>query len=86
MIKDITEESFPNLPEAVNYFRSCLAHYRKGAWDKAIDASRRAVSLNPEDKLPRTYLERCEYLRERPQDNDWSGAWVMKTNISTRVK
>jgi adenylate cyclase len=73
-----TEESFPNLMDAVNYFRSALSSYRKGNWDKAASGFREALAINPEDKLPQMYIERCEYLKANPPD-DWNGVWVMQT-------
>src|SRR6266478_7230721 len=32
-----TEKTFPNLLEAVNYFKGGLGYYRKGQWDKAME-------------------------------------------------
>ena len=74
-----TEESFPNLLEAVNYFKGGLAYYRKGQWDKAIETFRGAQDLNPQDKLPQIYIDRCEHLKAEPPGDDWTGIWVMKT-------
>ena len=71
-----TDESFPNLMEAVNYFKSGRGHYNKGDWDKAISAFNEAISLNPNDKLAKTYIERCEHLKADPPP-DWNGVWVM---------
>jgi adenylate cyclase len=74
-----TEQSFPNLLEAVNYFKGGLAYYRKGLWDKAIDTFRGALELNPEDKLPGIYIDRCVQLKAHPPGDEWKGVWVMKT-------
>ncbi len=74
-----TEESFPNMLEAVNYFKGGLAYYRKGQWDKAMETFRGAQALNPQDKLPQIYLDRCEHLKADPPGDDWTGVWVMKT-------
>jgi adenylate cyclase len=71
-----SEESFPNLMDAVNCFRSALSCYRKGQWDKAAAGFGQASALNPEDKLPRMYIERCEYLKAHPPE-DWNGVWVL---------
>jgi adenylate cyclase len=73
-----TDESFPNLMDAVNYFRSALSSYRKGNWDKAAARFREALAINPEDKLPQMYIERCDYLKANPPA-DWKGVWVMQT-------
>jgi adenylate cyclase len=74
-----TEQSFPNMLEAVNYFKGGLAYYRKGQWDKAIETFRGAMALNPQDKLPQIYIDRCEHLKVEPPGDDWKGIWVMKT-------
>jgi len=73
-----TDESFPNLMDAVNYFKEGLASYRKGQWDKAVSSFREALSLNPQDKLTQLYIERCEYLKANPPQ-DWKGVWVLST-------
>jgi adenylate cyclase len=73
-----TDESFPNLMDAVNYFKGALSCYRKGSWDKAAAGFREALALNPHDALPQMYIERCEYLKANPPD-DWNGVWVLKT-------
>jgi adenylate cyclase len=36
-----------------------------------------ALSLNPNDKLSKTYIERCNYMKEKPPDEEWNGVWVM---------
>jgi len=74
-----TEKTFPNLLEAVNYFKGGLAYYRKGQWDKAIDTFRGAIDLNPQDKLPQIYIDRCEQLKANPPGDEWKGVWVMKS-------
>ncbi len=74
-----TPETFPNLMEAVNYWRGGLDYYRHGDWDRAIRAFQEASVLNPDDKLPHLYIERCKVLRESPPEGDWTGVWVMKT-------
>ena len=73
-----TEESFPNLMDAVNYFKSARTWYRKGQWDKAAATFREALALNPQDKLTQLYIERCEYLKANPPQ-DWNGVWVLST-------
>jgi len=71
-----TDETFPNLMEAVNHFKSGRQFYNKGEWDKAIKAFNEAIGLNPNDKLAKTYIERCEHLKaDAPAD--WNGVWVM---------
>jgi len=72
-----TEETFPNLMDAVNRFRDGLARYRQGKWDAAIGAFREARELNSKDKLAEIYIERCEQLKAHPPGDEWNGVWVM---------
>ena len=73
-----TEETFPNVMEVLNEFKSGLLRYREGRWDDAISLFKEGLSLNPDDKVSQIYIERCEYLKANPPD-DWNGVWVMKT-------
>jgi adenylate cyclase len=72
-----TEETFPNLMDAVNQFKSALNCYRRGDWDKAEAGFRMALEMNPADVLPQLYVSRCQYLRGNPPD-DWKGVWTLK--------
>jgi adenylate cyclase len=74
-----TEESFPNMMEAVSHFKSGLSHYRKRNFAKAADAFQEALALNPQDALPPIYLKRCEELKQSPPGEDWDGVWIMKS-------
>jgi adenylate cyclase len=74
-----TEETFPNLMEAVAYFKSGLAHYRKSQFGKAEEAFHQALALNPQDHLTQTYLKRCDELKLSPPPEDWDGVWIMKS-------
>jgi adenylate cyclase len=73
-----TPETFPNLMDAVNYWKSGLEYYRHGDWDRAIRAFGEASTANPQDKLPPMYIERCVHLKENPPQ-DWTGVWIMLT-------
>lgn len=74
-----TDESFPNLMEALNQFKHGLAEYRKQRWDQAAGAFREALRLNPADKVSEMYIERCEYFKAHPPEESWDGVWVMKS-------
>jgi len=73
-----TQETFPNIMESVNYFKSGRNYYNRGNWVKAIEAFTEAAALNPNDKLAETYVARCERLKNDPP-KDWNGVWVMAT-------
>jgi len=72
-----TEDTFPNLMEAVNNFKNGLIQYRTGKWEKAINAFREAQAINPGDSLPGIYIDRCEHLKKNPPIQPWDGVWVM---------
>ncbi|MCX7816801.1 MAG: GAF domain-containing protein [Syntrophales bacterium] len=72
-----TENSFPNMMNAIAYFHDGLKLYRKKAWDKAIDAFAEASHLVPTDQLSRVYIDRCLYFKQHPPGEDWDGIWIM---------
>jgi adenylate cyclase len=74
-----TPESFPNLMDAVNYWKSGLEYYRQADWERAMRAFGESAALNPQDKLPPMYIERCLHLKEHPPGDGWTGVWVMMT-------
>jgi adenylate cyclase len=73
-----TDETFPNISDAITQFRGARKHYREGSWEKAKNGFREVLLLNPKDKLSETYIKRCDYLAEHPPEN-WEGVWVMKS-------
>ena len=70
--------TFPNLTDVVNQFNDGMVHYRATNWDKAVERFERCLTLNPNDKLSQTYIDRCAYLRQHQPEGDWDGVWVMK--------
>lgn len=70
------EESFPNLMEVVNNFKSAREHYNNGDWDKSIALFRECLKGNPDDKLSQSYIDRCEMLKADPPP-EWDGVFVM---------
>ncbi|HVM96558.1 MAG TPA: adenylate/guanylate cyclase domain-containing protein, partial [Candidatus Acidoferrales bacterium] len=74
-----SEDTFPNLMEAVNFFKAGIAHYRRTDWDKATAAFAEALALNPHDKLAQIYIERCNEMRANHPGDGWDGVYVMKS-------
>lgn len=72
-----TEETFPNLREAMNLFKDGLTQYRNRKWDNSTDAFRETLKLNPDDKLSQLYIDRCAHFKEQPPGENWTGEWVM---------
>jgi adenylate cyclase len=71
-----TEESFPDMMEALGCFKYAVEKYRAGQWDAAAAAFRDASGFNPRDGLPGIYIERCAHLKAEPPEQ-WDGVWVM---------
>ena len=72
-----TDETFPNMRECVECFRTGVAFYRVQDWDKAEFSFQTALSWNPDDGLAKIYLERLAEMRRNPPGDDWNGVWVM---------
>ena len=71
-----TAETFPNLMDNVNHFNEGRSSFKSGNWSKAIKSFDECLKCNPNDGLSKTYLERCEIMREK-NPKDWDGIWVM---------
>jgi adenylate cyclase len=71
-----TPETFPNLMDNVNHFNEGRSSFKSGNWSKAIKSFDECLKCNPNDGLSKTYLERCEIMREK-NPKDWDGIWVM---------
>jgi adenylate cyclase len=74
-----TAETFPDLRECLDCYRSGLSYYRKRDWDRAENAFREVLGLNPNDRLVKVYIDRCTQMKLEPPGPDWNGVWVMKT-------
>ncbi len=74
-----TEESYPNLVDALGEFRDGLARYRARSFDSAARLFERVLAINPADKAAKIYVERCAQLASHPPPDDWAGVWVMES-------
>lgn len=74
-----TEETFPNLTEVLQNYKSALVHYRKQEWDTCLGLLREGLRLNPHDKLTQIYIERAEFMKANPPGDNWDGVWVLKS-------
>ena len=74
-----TERSFPELVEVVGHFNDGLSEYRRRRWQRAVKSFRKALELNPQDRVSALYVERSELYVQSPPPDDWDGTWVMKT-------
>ena len=74
-----TDETYPQMIDALGYFRDGLAKYRQRKWNDAVKQFSEVVAMNPADKAARLYAERCAYLAKHPPGDDWNGVWVMES-------
>ena len=74
-----TEETYPQMVDALGCFRDGLAKYRQGKWNDAVKQFSEVLALNPADKAARLYVERSRHLAEQPPGKDGNGVWVMES-------
>ena len=74
-----TEQSYPNMSDAMGYFRDALAKYRRRDFGGAKELFGKVLAINPADRAVKLYLGRCAYLAENPPAEDWAGVWVMES-------
>ncbi|MDE2311418.1 MAG: GAF domain-containing protein [Betaproteobacteria bacterium] len=74
-----TDETYPNLIDALGHFRNALTKYRQRKWQDAIHLLEEVLALNPNDKPAKLYIERSYYFIDNPPGDDWNGVWVMES-------
>jgi len=72
-----SDESYPQLPDALGHFRDGLARYRKREWQRARSEFEKVLAINGTDKAAALYVDRCGTLEANPPPEDWAGVWVM---------
>jgi adenylate cyclase len=70
-----TDESFPNMIDALGAFRDGMECYRSGKWQDARSMFSDVLAMNPADKCSQAYVERCDYLEKNVKPEDWDGVW-----------
>ncbi|MBU1108281.1 MAG: GAF domain-containing protein [Candidatus Riflebacteria bacterium] len=74
-----TRESFPGIGEVLGLFKDGLSAYRARKWDAAIQLFTDCLTINPNDKPSKIYIERAQFLKLNPPPEDWVGVWVMES-------
>jgi adenylate cyclase len=74
-----TEETFPNIADVLQCYKTGLSHYRKQEWDKATAALGEGLRMNPQDHLSQLYIDRAAWMKTNPPGDDWNGVWVLKS-------
>jgi adenylate cyclase len=74
-----TEESYPNMTDALRHFKAGLQKYRQQKWNDAKGEFNDVLALNDHDKAAKMYIERCDHFLANPPGADWNGVWVMES-------
>jgi adenylate cyclase len=74
-----TEESYPNMTDALRHFKAGLQKYRQQKWSDAKGEFNDVLALNDHDKAAKMYIERCDHFIANPPGADWDGVWVMES-------
>ena len=72
------DETYPQLTDAMGYFRDALGKYRTRAFSDARALFEKVLAINPHDKTAKLYVERSGHLAANPPPADWCGVWVME--------
>ncbi|NRR29719.1 GAF domain-containing protein [Oxalobacteraceae bacterium] len=74
-----SDDSYPQLIDAMGLFRNGLQSYRKRNWAAASKLFEEVLALNPDDKAATLYIGRCARLSANPPPGDWDGSYVMES-------
>ncbi len=74
-----TEESYPQMIDALRHFKSGLVKYRQQKWEDAKGEFNDVLALNEHDKAAKEYIKRCDHFIADPPGDDWDGVWVMES-------
>jgi len=74
-----TEETYPQMIDAMRHFKSGLVKYRQQKWNDAKGEFGEVLTLNDRDKAAKMYIERCNHFLANPPGDDWDGVWVMES-------
>jgi len=74
-----TEESYPQMIDALRHFKSGLVKYRQQKWIDAKSEFGEVLVLNDHDKAATMYIGRCDHFLANPPGENWDGVWVMES-------
>ncbi len=74
-----TEETYPQMIDALRHFKSGLVKYRQQKWEDAKREFGEVLTLNDHDKAAKMYIERCDHFLANPPGDAWDGVWVMQS-------
>lgn len=73
------KDTFPNLRETLDHYKSGLEQYREAKFESAILAFKQALEHNENDKLSKLYIERCNHYIKSPPGPNWDGVWALSS-------
>lgn len=65
-----------NIIRSLDIYNDGLNSYRNRAWDKASALFKILLKENPDSKLYKLYINRCEQMKTNPPDNEWDGSYT----------
>ncbi len=68
----------PKVQEMLKHYNQGFQLYHERKFDFAIKEFEAALAANPEDKVSKLYIHRCEYFISEPPPQDWDGVIEMK--------
>ena len=69
----------PAVVEEQELFSRMFTRYHAREWDEALDILHKLLSLKPESKLFRLYVERITHYRQEPPPPEWDGVFTHTT-------
>jgi adenylate cyclase len=74
-----SDETYPQMTDALRLFKAGLMKYRKQEWPAARAEFEEVLGMNDHDKAAKLYIERCNHFIANPPGNDWDGVWIMES-------
>jgi adenylate cyclase len=79
ILEQDTDETYPNLSEALGIFRDAMKKYRQREFAAAGGLFEKVAAINPRDRAAALYVERCARLGASPPPQDWDGVWRLES-------
>jgi len=69
----------PLVAKILPHYEEGLAAYAEQRWEDAVGAFTECLKLNPQDGPSKSYLTRCNELRQRTHVEHWDGTFTLET-------
>jgi len=74
-LMETREEAEEWQEETAHHFENALSLFEKQEWEKASEAFRYVLIINPIDGPSGVFLKRCENFQKNPPGDDWDGVF-----------